>query len=231
MLKTRPESRETPLLGGGQGTCRAVFVKASAARVRHCGADQIDSRLMASKGSIEAAHASVRCPVCQPCLGALAVTLSLVPQAATAGTLDRVRDSGVFRIGYRADAKPYSYRDEHGQAAGYIVDLCTEVAAALGPNVRAEYVLVPPDDRFEAVRDGTRRHPVRPELDHDGAPRAGRFLDPDLSRRRERPFAHQQAGPRLRGPQRQARRRARGHHHGADAARVDRTSLGSSRPS
>jgi ABC-type amino acid transport substrate-binding protein len=86
--------------------------------------------------------------------GALAVTLSLVPQAATAGTLDRVRDSGVLRIGYRADAKPYSYRDEHGQAAGYIVDLCTEVAAALGPNVRAEYVLVPPDDRFEAVSDG-----------------------------------------------------------------------------
>ena len=44
-----------------------------------------------------------------------------------------MRGSGVFRIGYRADAKPYSYRNEHGQAAGYIVDLCTEVAAALGP--------------------------------------------------------------------------------------------------
>jgi ABC-type amino acid transport substrate-binding protein len=78
--------------------------------------------------------------------------LALGPAAA--GTLDRVRDSGVLRIGYRADAKPYSYRNEHGQAAGYIVDLCTEVAAELGPNVRAEYVLVPPDNRFEAVRDG-----------------------------------------------------------------------------
>jgi len=86
--------------------------------------------------------------------GALAVTLSLVPQAATAGTLDRVRDSGVLRIGYRADAKPYSYRNEHGQAAGYIVDLCTEIAAELGSNVRPEYVLVPSDNRFEAVRDG-----------------------------------------------------------------------------
>ena len=86
-------------------------------------------------------------------LGASLAALALVPQA-TAGTLDRVRDSGVFRIGYRADAKPYSYRNDHGQAAGYIVDLCTEVAAALGPNVRTEYVLVPPDNRFEAVRDG-----------------------------------------------------------------------------
>ncbi|MBX9825037.1 MAG: amino acid ABC transporter substrate-binding protein [Xanthobacteraceae bacterium] len=85
---------------------------------------------------------------------AILAALAVLPQAASAGALDRVRDSGVFRIGYRADAKPYSYRNDHGQAAGYIVDLCTEIAAALGPNVRTEYVLVPPDSRFEAVRDG-----------------------------------------------------------------------------
>ena len=82
------------------------------------------------------------------------MVLALSAEAAAAATLDRVRDSGVFRIGYRADAKPYSYRNEHGQAAGYIVDLCVEVAKALGPNVRLEYVLVPADNRFEAVRDG-----------------------------------------------------------------------------
>jgi ABC-type amino acid transport substrate-binding protein len=87
-------------------------------------------------------------------LGASLAALVLTPQSASAGTLDRVRDSGVFRIGYRADAKPYSYRNEHGQAAGYIVDLCTEIAKELGSNVRTEYVLVPPDSRFEAVRDG-----------------------------------------------------------------------------
>ena len=83
------------------------------------------------------------------------MVLALSAEAAAAATLDRVRDSGVFRIGYRADAKPYSYRNEHGQAAGYIVDLCVEVAKALGPNVRPEYVLVPADNRFEAVRDGS----------------------------------------------------------------------------
>jgi ABC-type amino acid transport substrate-binding protein len=82
------------------------------------------------------------------------IVLALSAEAAAAATLDRVRDTGVFRIGYRADAKPYSYRNEHGQAAGYIVDLCVEVAKALGPNVRPEYVLVPADNRFEAVRDG-----------------------------------------------------------------------------
>jgi ABC-type amino acid transport substrate-binding protein len=85
---------------------------------------------------------------------ALVVALVVGGEAAAAGTLERVRDTGVFRIGYRADAKPYSYRNEAGQAAGYVVDLCLEVAKALGPNVRAEFVQVPANQRFEAIRDG-----------------------------------------------------------------------------
>lgn len=84
----------------------------------------------------------------------LMAVFALASQAADAATLDRIRDTGVFRLGYRSDARPYSYRDANGQAAGYIVDLCLEVAAALGPKVRVEYVLVPADQRFEAVRDG-----------------------------------------------------------------------------
>jgi ABC-type amino acid transport substrate-binding protein len=87
-------------------------------------------------------------------LFASAVALVIASQAACAGTLDRVRDGGVFRIGYRADAKPYSYKNDQGQAAGYVVDLCLEIAKAFGPNVRTEFVLVPADQRFEAVRDG-----------------------------------------------------------------------------
>jgi ABC-type amino acid transport substrate-binding protein len=75
-------------------------------------------------------------------------------QTTAAATLDRIRGAGVFRVGYRADAKPYSYRNEKGQPAGYVVDLCREVAEAVGPNIRTEYVLVPADRRFEAIRDG-----------------------------------------------------------------------------
>lgn len=87
-------------------------------------------------------------------LFALAFALVIASQAAAAGTLERVRDSGVFRIGYRTDAKPYSYQNEAGQAAGYVVDLCLEVAKALGPNVRSEFVQVAPNQRFEGIRDG-----------------------------------------------------------------------------
>ncbi len=83
-----------------------------------------------------------------------AAALVLASQAAAAGTLDRVNETGVFRIGYRADARPYSYQDARGRPSGYIVDLCREVAFALGPGVRTEYVLVHAGERFQSVHDG-----------------------------------------------------------------------------
>ena len=86
------------------------------------------------------------------------LTWLVATPAATRGILDSGPDTGIFRIGYRSDAKPYSYRNENAQPAGYIVDLCLEVAAAVrasvGGNVQFEFVLVPADQRFELVRDG-----------------------------------------------------------------------------
>jgi ABC-type amino acid transport substrate-binding protein len=77
---------------------------------------------------------------------------------APAATLERVRDSGTFTIAYRADAQPYSYRNESGQPAGYVVDLCREVAAAVrqavGVNVKTAFVIAPADRRFETIRSG-----------------------------------------------------------------------------
>ena len=87
----------------------------------------------------------------------VALLLAASPVFA-AGTLDRVRETKTFKIGYRSDAKPYSYRTEKGEPAGYIVDLCREVASevskAAGGGIRTEYVVVPSDRRFESVRDG-----------------------------------------------------------------------------
>lgn len=83
----------------------------------------------------------------------LTVMLLAATQVAAA-TLDRIHASGTIRIGYRTDAKPYSYSDELGQPTGYIVDLCREIAAAIQPRPRTLFVPVSAGQRFEAVRDG-----------------------------------------------------------------------------
>ena len=90
----------------------------------------------------------------------LTLILSVLAVAgAQAQTLDRIRDSGSFRIGYREDAAPYSYKDTLGEAVGYSVELCRTVAAnvkeTLGlEQIQVEYVPVTTEDRFQALQDG-----------------------------------------------------------------------------
>jgi ABC-type amino acid transport substrate-binding protein len=83
----------------------------------------------------------------------------VLPVSVAAQTLERVRDSGVLRIGYREDAAPYSYKDAIGQPTGYTVTLCqavaTDIAAEVGrAELAVEYVLVNTEDRFKALQDG-----------------------------------------------------------------------------
>jgi len=78
---------------------------------------------------------------------------------ACAGTLDRVSDTGRLRLGYRIDARPFSYRDESGNAAGYSVALCQKIAdrvkAELAlPALTVEWVPVILEGRFLAVQQG-----------------------------------------------------------------------------
>lgn len=90
----------------------------------------------------------------------LAATMALVGAAAEAGVLERARETGELRLGYRADAQPFSFTNAQGQAAGYSVELCRavgrEVATELGlPDLRLVEVLVTAADRLESVPAGT----------------------------------------------------------------------------
>jgi ABC-type amino acid transport substrate-binding protein len=83
----------------------------------------------------------------------------LAADSADAGTLDRIRQTGVFKIGYRTDAAPFSYKNAIDEPAGYIVDLCREVAAATKDelaldDLKLEYVTVTAENRFDAVKSG-----------------------------------------------------------------------------
>jgi putrescine:ornithine antiporter len=83
---------------------------------------------------------------------ALGLAASLFPEPAQAQTLDGVQKAGRIKLGYRADARPFSFRDEAGQPAGYSVELCRRVAADL--KAAAEWVPVTLEDRFGALQSG-----------------------------------------------------------------------------
>jgi ABC-type amino acid transport substrate-binding protein len=95
------------------------------------------------------------------CLIALLAAPLMIAQSspAPAGTLDRIRAAGRIRFGYRTDTRPFAYRDESGQAAGYSVALCQRIAeAAKGePGLAAltvEWVPVTAEERFRALLQG-----------------------------------------------------------------------------
>ena len=88
----------------------------------------------------------------------LAVAVLAWPAAASADTIDRIRDSGKLTLGYRVDARPFSYMDASGNAAGYAIALCEAVSNAVktesgNPSLAVEWVPVAFEDRFAAVRD------------------------------------------------------------------------------
>jgi ABC-type amino acid transport substrate-binding protein len=84
---------------------------------------------------------------------------ALLLQVVHAQTLDRIRKTGILRLGYYADAGPFSYQDEAGKPAGYAIELCQEFAkdlkAQLGlPTLNVELSLVTGENRFEVVQQG-----------------------------------------------------------------------------
>jgi ABC-type amino acid transport substrate-binding protein len=86
-------------------------------------------------------------------------SLILTVSAAAAGTLDRIRSTGVLKIGYRTDAPPFAYRSSVGEATGFSVDLCRAVAAQIKAQLKLEklslqYVPVTAEGRFKAIQDG-----------------------------------------------------------------------------
>jgi glutamate/aspartate transport system substrate-binding protein len=78
---------------------------------------------------------------------------------AGAQTLDKVRNSGVIKLGYIDGAAPFSYTDGNGQPQGYSVELCNAVAEGVGAQLKRQglkvrWVKLTIQDRIDAVRTG-----------------------------------------------------------------------------
>jgi ABC-type amino acid transport substrate-binding protein len=79
--------------------------------------------------------------------------------SASAGTLDKVRQDKALRIAYRDDAPPFSFTDQAGLPAGFMMDLCRAVAKHIGEqlnvgDLKVDYVLVTAANRFDAIENG-----------------------------------------------------------------------------
>lgn len=88
-------------------------------------------------------------------VAALACALVLSPLAASADTLASVRQRGQLVCGVSQGLFGFSIREADGRWAGFDVDYCRAIAAAvLGDPARVTYVPLSATERFEALRAG-----------------------------------------------------------------------------
>lgn len=90
-----------------------------------------------------------------------AAGLSSAPPAGAAdGVLERVAETGTFRIGYATGSPPLSFNDADGNPAGYSIELCRHIGRTLQRELglpKLEFTFVPlvsMQDRLSAVEQG-----------------------------------------------------------------------------
>lgn len=93
----------------------------------------------------------------------VALAAALFAAAATAqplpDTLGKIRAAGQINVGYSPDSIPFSATGPDGKPAGYSIDLCNKVIAAIGravgnTNLRVNWMAGTVSERLEAVRTG-----------------------------------------------------------------------------
>lgn len=75
------------------------------------------------------------------------------------GTLKKIKDTGVVKIGHRDASIPFSYLDDKQQPVGYSIELCMRIVEALKkelklPKLKYEFVPVTPQTRIPILTGG-----------------------------------------------------------------------------
>jgi glutamate/aspartate transport system substrate-binding protein len=76
------------------------------------------------------------------------------------GTLEKIKSAKVITIGYREASLPFSYVGDDKKPAGYVIDLCTRVAAGIQQqlalnDLQIKWMPVTPENRMAMVANGT----------------------------------------------------------------------------
>jgi glutamate/aspartate transport system substrate-binding protein len=94
--------------------------------------------------------------------GALCMSVATVfaqSQVPPESRLKSIIAKKVVRIGYRADARPFSFLNDAKEPLGYTIDLCKQVTDSIAhqfglPELKIEWVPVTVDTRFSAIAGG-----------------------------------------------------------------------------
>src|SRR5215471_21732284 len=75
-------------------------------------------------------------------------------------TLDKIKETGTIVLGHRETSRPFSFLGRDGKPAGYSVDLCVQVAAAVKQilnlaDLKVSWLPVTPADRISKLVKGT----------------------------------------------------------------------------
>ena len=90
---------------------------------------------------------------------ALAAVAACTAVSAQSGTLERVAQSGVIKVGYRESSVPFSYLNGN-QPVGFAMDLCARIVEATKaqtkrPDLKVEYQPVTSQNRIPLIQNGT----------------------------------------------------------------------------
>jgi polar amino acid transport system substrate-binding protein len=85
--------------------------------------------------------------------------VALIPLPASAATLDQIKETGHIKLGYFADARPFTSRGDAGAPEGYSAALCQVIAEQVKTelarsDLAVEWVPVTPDTPLRDVRAG-----------------------------------------------------------------------------
>jgi ABC-type amino acid transport substrate-binding protein len=91
---------------------------------------------------------------------ALLVLASSVLADEISGTLKKIKDTGVIKLGFLPESIPFSFEGAGGKPMGYSNELCTRVATGIQeqlglPKLDVEWVPITLQSRFDAIKAGT----------------------------------------------------------------------------
>jgi len=88
-----------------------------------------------------------------------ALALAQTGNAPLDGRLKKIQETKTISVAYRTDALPFSFEDNEKKPAGYMIDLCRSVIAAIERQtgivpLQVKWVPVTVQTRFAAVSGG-----------------------------------------------------------------------------